>query len=221
MDSAFLLSGPRLHYITWHLSAPHRCVFVFAFLMAIPRRQWRHRCVVTLGKFLLSRILGRGCDEALLFSEKKGGFQWKGGRQFRRKGGFGKDFYRKGNSVKRFGPFTEPPGLWKLKSCCPHPLPENRKHTFVRVQMEYGFDCFQVWFPNLLFLAFLDFLAFSFSRKHLTILSVFPFILKDFGGSASIRNPCLFCGFLAKRRSGFGLVVSAVGLVASTVSLSS
>ena len=25
------------------------------------------------------------------------------------KQGFGKDFYRKGNSVKRFGPFTEPP----------------------------------------------------------------------------------------------------------------
>ena len=24
--------------------------------------------------------------------------------------GFGKDFYRKGNSVKRFGPFSEPPG---------------------------------------------------------------------------------------------------------------
>ena len=23
--------------------------------------------------------------------------------------GFGKDFYRKGNSVKTFGPFTEPP----------------------------------------------------------------------------------------------------------------
>ena len=23
--------------------------------------------------------------------------------------GLGKDFYRKGNSVKRFGPFTEPP----------------------------------------------------------------------------------------------------------------
>ena len=23
--------------------------------------------------------------------------------------GFGKDFYRKGNSVKRFGPFSEPP----------------------------------------------------------------------------------------------------------------
>ena len=25
-------------------------------------------------------------------------------------GGFGKDFYRKGNSVKRSGPFSEPPG---------------------------------------------------------------------------------------------------------------
>ena len=24
--------------------------------------------------------------------------------------GFGKDFYRKGNSVKRSGPFSEPPG---------------------------------------------------------------------------------------------------------------
>ena len=30
------------------LSAPHRCVCV-AFAMAIPRCQWRHRCVVTLG----------------------------------------------------------------------------------------------------------------------------------------------------------------------------
>ena len=42
-------------------------------------------------------------------------FQWKK-RVFQRKGGgnsvnegFGKDFYRKGNSVKSFGPFTEPP----------------------------------------------------------------------------------------------------------------
>ena len=29
--------------------------------------------------------------------------------------GFGKDFYRKGNSVKRFGPFTEPPDSENLK----------------------------------------------------------------------------------------------------------
>ena len=30
--------------------------------------------------------------------------------------GFGKDFYRKGNSVKSFGPFTEPPHS-DSKSC--------------------------------------------------------------------------------------------------------
>ena len=27
--------------------------FAFAFAMAIPRCQWRHRCIVTLGKFLV------------------------------------------------------------------------------------------------------------------------------------------------------------------------
>ena len=50
--------------------------------------------------------MGRGCDEAL-FSEKKG-FSVKGGGNSVNQG-FGKDFYRKGNSVKSFGPFTEPP----------------------------------------------------------------------------------------------------------------
>ena len=42
------------------------------------------------------------------FSVKKKEFSVKRGRQFSERG-FGKDFYRKGNSVKRFGPFTEPP----------------------------------------------------------------------------------------------------------------
>ena len=37
---------------TQHRSAPHRCVCV-AFAMAIPRCQWRHRCVVTLGEILV------------------------------------------------------------------------------------------------------------------------------------------------------------------------
>ena len=32
---------------------------------------------------------------------------------------FGKDFYKKGNSVKRPRPFNEPPNSGKLKSCCP------------------------------------------------------------------------------------------------------
>ena len=49
----------------------------------------------------------RGCDEAL-FSEKKGVFSEKGGGNSVNEG-FGKDCYRKGHSVKRFGPFTEPP----------------------------------------------------------------------------------------------------------------
>ena len=40
--------------------------------------------------------------------EKKGFFSEKGGGKAVNQG-FGKDFYRKGNSVKRFGPFTEPP----------------------------------------------------------------------------------------------------------------
>ena len=35
-------------------------------------------------------------------------FQSKGGGNSLNEG-FGRDFYRKGNLVKRFGPFTEPP----------------------------------------------------------------------------------------------------------------
>ena len=54
-----------------------------------------------------SRFLGRGGDEAL-FSEKKGfSVNWGGGNSVNQ--GFGKDFYRKGNSVKRSGRFSEPP----------------------------------------------------------------------------------------------------------------
>ena len=51
--------------------------------------------------------MGRGCDEAR-FSEKKGIFSEKGAGNSVNEG-LGKDFYRKGNSVKWFGPFTEPP----------------------------------------------------------------------------------------------------------------
>ena len=67
-----------------------------------------------------SRFLGRGCEEAL-FSEKRG-FQWKGGRRFSELG-FGKDFYRKGNSVKRSGRFSEPPDSekWKVAVLIPFP----------------------------------------------------------------------------------------------------
>ena len=47
-------------------------------------------------------------DATKHFSMKNGVFSEKeGGNSVNQ--GFGKDFYRKGNSVKRFGPFTEPP----------------------------------------------------------------------------------------------------------------
>ena len=47
-------------------------------------------------------------DATKQFSVKKGVFSEKSGGNSVNEG-FGKDFYRKGNSVKRFGPFTEPP----------------------------------------------------------------------------------------------------------------
>ena len=62
---------------------------------------------------MVLRMKGIGADfwegEATKhFSVKKGLFSEKvGGNSVNE--GFGKDFYRKGNSVKRFGPFSEPP----------------------------------------------------------------------------------------------------------------
>ena len=50
--------------------------------------------------------MGRGSDEALFSETKKEFFSEKGDSVNE---GFGKDFYRKGNSVKRSGPFSEPP----------------------------------------------------------------------------------------------------------------
>ena len=47
-------------------------------------------------------------DATKHFSVKKGVFSEKGGGNSVNEG-FGKDLYRKGNSVKRFRPFTEPP----------------------------------------------------------------------------------------------------------------
>ena len=49
-------------------------------------------------------------DATKHFSVNKGFFGEKGGGDSVN-GGFGKDFYRKNNSVKRSGRFSEPPGL--------------------------------------------------------------------------------------------------------------
>ena len=56
------------------------------------------------------------------FQWKKGDFSEKGGGNSVNEG-LGKDFYRKGNSVKRFGPFTEPPDSenWKVAVLIPFP----------------------------------------------------------------------------------------------------
>ena len=48
-------------------------------------------------------------DATKHFSGKKRGFFSEKGRGDSVNEGFGKDLYRKGNSVKGFGPFTEPP----------------------------------------------------------------------------------------------------------------
>ena len=71
-----------------------------------------------------SRFLVEG-DATKHFSVKKRGFQWKGGRQFSESGvwwGFLQE--RQFSEEVRAIHWTA--GLWKLKSCCPHPLPENR-----------------------------------------------------------------------------------------------
>ena len=47
-----LLSYSEFFRVQGVLASVHR-IAAFAFAMAIPRCQWRHRCVVTLGKFLL------------------------------------------------------------------------------------------------------------------------------------------------------------------------
>ena len=50
--------------------------------------------------------------------------------------GFGKDFYRKGNSVKRSGPFSEPPDS------------ENRKVADLRTPREIYGHVFFVYSPD-------------------------------------------------------------------------
>ena len=70
----------------------------------------------------LLRFVGRGCNEALF--SKRSVSQWKGGRLSINEG-FGKDVYKKGNgiTVKRSGPFSEPPDseTWKAAVLIPFP----------------------------------------------------------------------------------------------------
>ena len=89
------------------------------------------RCTSGVGGYQ-SRFLGRGCDEAL-FSDKKGfsvkrgeAIQWMRGL-VRISTGKAIQWRGSGHSLNRHA------GLWKLKSCCPHPLPKNRLRGYFRV----------------------------------------------------------------------------------------
>ena len=103
-------------YIAKHKREPYRdtnwwCIYHFCHEKGILLQNYRDRngsCIAILfksigvrGRFDQSRFLGRGCNEAL-FSEKKGFFSEKGGGNSVNQR-FGKEFYREGNSVKRFG----------------------------------------------------------------------------------------------------------------------
>ena len=70
-------------------------------------------------------IFGKGMRRST-FQWKKGVFSEKGGGNSVNQG-FGKDFYRKGNSAIHWTA-----GLWKLKSCCPHPLQRNQLLIFFK-----------------------------------------------------------------------------------------
>ena len=78
-------------------------------------------------------------DATKYFSVKKRTFQWKGGGNSVN-GGFGKDFYRKGNSVKRSARFSEPPDSENWKVAVLIPLPENRLlHSILSVSSKRCF----------------------------------------------------------------------------------
>ena len=71
-----------------------------------------------------SRFLVAG-DARKHFSVKKRGFQWKGGRQFSESEVW-KGFLQERQFSEEVRAIQWTAGLWKLKSCCPHPLPKNQ-----------------------------------------------------------------------------------------------
>ena len=73
-------------------------------------------------------VLGRGCDEAKN-QWRKAPFHWKGSRHSVNEGN-GKEFHRKGNSLKRFRWFSESP-LQKLKISALIPFPTL--HSYPRL----------------------------------------------------------------------------------------
>ena len=66
--------------------------------------------------------------------------------------GFGKDFYKKGNSVKRFGPFTEPPDSenWKVAVLIPFPKISSYYPVLVVGAMHSPYECAKTVAPKSL-----------------------------------------------------------------------
>ena len=97
--------------------------------------------------------MGRGCDETLSdFWEgdatkhspmTKKGFSVKRGRHSVNEG-FGKDLYRQGNSVKRSGPFSEPPGSDKDRPS----LKGTRYMAQIRNCWQFFPEQHQMWFGS-------------------------------------------------------------------------
>ena len=103
----------------------------------------------------VSRFLGTGCDKAL-FSGKTGFFRGKGGRALQWMRGLVRILQERQFSEEVWA-IQWTAGLWKLKSCCPHPLPEN-----------------QLWHRNKLALP-----PPAWKWNHLSFLVLFPLFYSD------------------------------------------
>ena len=90
----------------------------------------------TSNLFHLQPIIGRGCEKH--FSNTNRVFQWKGqGIQWMR--GLVRSSTRKAIEFsEEVRAIRWAAGLWKLKSCCPHPLPKNQAPTLEHLWDE---DC--------------------------------------------------------------------------------
>ena len=105
-------------------------------------------------RFAWSQFLGRGCDEAL--SVIKRACHWKRGEAIQWMRGLGR--ISTGKAIQRRGP-GHSENRRTLKSCCPHPLPENQLLLWARdtwllcnqkLQANGDFLCDssgQSWFP--------------------------------------------------------------------------
>ena len=87
--------------------------------LCVQSRFYSELCGNGDGRIYMTRVV----SGVVLKKRAISSFQWKKGEAIQWIRGFGKDSYRKGNSVKRFGRFSEPPdsGKWKVAVLIPFP----------------------------------------------------------------------------------------------------